>query len=200
MQQETNLSSEQLLEAQEDGTGVSVSCGPALWRKLRAEDGPEARDLGHISFLPHLCGKIGYQYPGFIAGREHSLINHLFYLKIPKICFSSLKSSKETGRKENFYSSLDWELTWVPRRPCRAPRRRRTCPESCPSRVERQVGPSCPRAAITPSSRRVVAPRTSCALVCSWERDGREKQSASKGMLIAGGETVGVASRMNHKS
>lgn len=30
VQQETHLSSEQLLEAQEDGTGVSVSCGPAL--------------------------------------------------------------------------------------------------------------------------------------------------------------------------
>lgn len=38
MQQETNLSSEQLLEAQEDGTGVSVSCGPALWRKLGSKE------------------------------------------------------------------------------------------------------------------------------------------------------------------
>lgn len=68
MQQETHLSSEQLLEAQEDGMGIFVSCGPALWRKLRAEDGPEARDLGQISCLPCLCGKRGYQHPGFMAG------------------------------------------------------------------------------------------------------------------------------------
>lgn len=91
MQQETNLSSEQLLEVQEDGIGVFLSCGPALWRKLRAEDGPEARDLGQISCLPCLCGKVGYQHLGFMGGRKHSLIHHL-YLKIPRIPLSSLRS------------------------------------------------------------------------------------------------------------
>lgn len=38
MQQETHLSSEQLLEAQEDGMGIFVSCGPALWRKLGSKE------------------------------------------------------------------------------------------------------------------------------------------------------------------
>lgn len=179
-----------------------MSCGPALRRKLRAEDGPEARDLGQISCLPVYVGKIRYQNPGFVAGGSTPWQVSSSTLKISKIPLSSLRSSEgtESEKKDSFYSSLDWGLTWVPRRPCRAPRRRRTCPESCTSRDERQVGPSCPRAAITASSRRVEAPRTSCALVCSWERDGREKRTASKGMLIAGGEPVRVASRMNHRS
>lgn len=40
MQQETHLSSEQLLEAQEDGMGIFVSCGPALGSK-EALQGPK---------------------------------------------------------------------------------------------------------------------------------------------------------------
>lgn len=92
--------------------------------------------------------------------------------------------------------SLAHGLTWVPSRPCRAPKRRRTCPESCPRREERQEGSSCPRAAITPSRRRVAAPRMSCALVCSWETE----VVCFRNVLITGGEPIGVASGMNHRS
>lgn len=162
---------------------------------LRPETGPEMPPLSMWEGRVPAPGLYGWEeafIPSYVIPCTSRFLEFL----------SSLRSPKETEseRKDNFYSSLDWGLTWVPRRPCRAPRRRRTCPESCPRRDERQVGPNCPRAAITPSSRRVVAPRTSCALVCSWERDGREKRIASKGMQIAGGEPVGVASRMNHKS
>lgn len=118
---------------------------------------------------------------------------------LPPSGFPEFSKGTESEKKYSL-NSFDWGLTWVPRRPCRAPRRRRTCPESCTRRDERQVGPSCPRAAITASSRRVVVPRTSCALVCSWERDGREKRTASKGIRMAGGEPVRAASRMNHRS
>lgn len=47
-QQEAHLSSQQLLQVHEDGVGIPVSCGPALWGKLRAEDGPEPREQAHI--------------------------------------------------------------------------------------------------------------------------------------------------------
>lgn len=79
-----------------------MSCGPALWRKLRAEDGPEARDLGQISCLPCLRGKIGYQHPGFMAGREHSLGGHLFYLKIPRIPLPSGLLRRLSQKKGTF--------------------------------------------------------------------------------------------------
>lgn len=69
------------MEVQEDGTGILVSCGPALWRKLRAEDGPEARDLGQISCLPVYVGKIRCQNPGFETGRMHSLAGQLFHFQ-----------------------------------------------------------------------------------------------------------------------
>lgn len=110
-EQETHLSSEQLLEVQEDGTGILVSCGPSLWRKLRAEDGPEARYLGQKSCLPVYVGKIRYQHPGFVTGRKRFLAGHLFHPKISRVPLSSLRSSEETeSAKDSFSSSLTGDL------------------------------------------------------------------------------------------
>lgn len=119
---------------------------------------------------------------------------------LPGSCnaLSSLRGKPLQGRAD-FPGALGWAFTWAPSRPCRAPRRRRTCPVSCPSREERQVGPSCARTAMAPSSSKAAAPSTSCARACSWQREGREAQGCFKG-LLAGGEPAGAASRMNHRS
>lgn len=168
-----------------------MSCGPALWRKLRAEDGPEARDLGRISCRPSSPGKDKVPAPR-LYGWEGALLSWSAVLPsgFPEFAFlpSGLLKGLSQQRTVSVVPLTQDLLTWVPRRPCRAPRRRRTCPESCPRRDERQVGPSCLRAAITASSRRAAAPRMSCALVFSCKRDGRETRPTSKGMLIAGGD------------
>lgn len=77
------------MEAQEDGIGILVSCGPALWRKLRAEDGPEARDPGQISCLPCLLGKDKvsaprlYGWEGVLLGRSPLLPSRFLEFFLP---------------------------------------------------------------------------------------------------------------------
>lgn len=151
-----------------------LPCGGSCGQRMGLR--PEIWARYHVSLVS--IGKDKVPAPG-LYGLGKALLSRSALLpsRFPEFSFlpSGLPRGLSQQRTVSVVPLTQDLLTWVPRRPCRAPRRRRTCPESCPRRDERQVGPSCPRAAITPSSRRVAAPRTSCALVCSCKRDGREK-------------------------